>query len=64
MSATEALRGAMIEPQTVTVPLKEWLQLHRDLGHAEGLLGGWLHAGDDTSQAKAATERFLAREGL
>ena len=47
--------------QTITVPLSDWLQLHRDLGFAEGLLQGWLMAGDDTTQAAKATERFLQR---
>lgn len=51
----------MSEPLKISVPFDEWQQLHRDLGFAEGLLGGWLYAGNDTSRAREATERFLTR---
>jgi hypothetical protein len=50
-----------IAAQTITVPLSDWLQLHRDIGFAKGLLQGWLMAGDDTEQVAKATERFLER---
>jgi hypothetical protein len=53
--------AAKVAGQTITVPMSDWLQLHRDIGFAEGLLQGWLMAGDGTEQALKATERFLGR---
>lgn len=44
----------------ISVPLDEWLELHRDIGFARGLLRGWLYSAGDTDRAAEATRAFLA----
>lgn len=47
---------------TVTIPLDQWSQMHRDIGMAEGLLSGWLLLdASETANARKATQRFLDR---
>ena len=63
-TAWEQQQASAEVPETVTVPLSDWLAMFRRLGMAEGLLAGWLYAGRDTARAKAATEAFLAERTL
>lgn len=51
-------RGA----RTTTVPLDDWLELHRRIGEARGLLIGWsaLHHSQQ-DRARIATAEFLER---
>ena len=46
-------------PETIEVPIKDWLALHRRIGEAEGLLSGWMLLGADETEQVRATERFL-----
>ncbi len=62
--AFEQQQASAEVPETVTVPLSDWLAMFRRLGMAEGLLAGWLYAGRDTARAKAATEAFLANRSV
>lgn len=52
-------------PETIEIPVKDWLEINRRIGMAEGLLMGWLMLNaDETDRARDATKRFLeAREG-
>jgi hypothetical protein len=47
---------------TVKVAAKDWFDMHRRLGMAEGLLIGWLYSGKDTARARAATKAFLEKQ--
>jgi hypothetical protein len=51
--------------ETIEIPVKDWLEMNRRIGMAEGLLMGWMILNaDETDNARQATKRFLeAREG-
>lgn len=50
----------MPEAEAVSVPIKDWTDLHRRLGMAEGLLRGWLmHDDENRDLCRTVTARFL-----